>query len=248
MFSSRPLPVLRVALLALAVGVVPACSGNSQLNPPAIIASTPAAPGNNVGLMPNILVKFDRAMDQASINDVANWAVVASGAPTGEALSFVEYIPALNEARIVLQNLLAPNTIYTVFISSNVKSAEGRLMGFTDFFGFTTTGAGTTTLISWAGVTSATPGPGAGEITFVWPAATGSGANIGTYDVFLATATGAEDLMVRVAPNFQTISNQTGGTVTGLTPNTQYFIKVQPRDSQGAVFTSLAQVSAMSGP
>jgi hypothetical protein len=54
--------------------------------------------------------------------------------------------------------------------------------------------------------------------------------------------------MVQTAPSHQVISTSTGGTIVGLTPATAYFIKVQPRDGAGAVFTPLVEVTATSAP
>jgi hypothetical protein len=198
--------------------------------------------------MPNIIVQFDRAMDDATVQDLSNWAVVLSGAPSGVPIT-VQHLAALNQVRIIPTSLLQDSSVtlktYGVFIGGSLKSTEGREMGGTIFFSFDTTAAVTTTsVISWAGAVAATGA--SGEITLTFPSATESAAPItATYDIYLSTSAGTENLMLPPLPLSPTTSPF---TITGLTPTTAYFIKVQPRDGAGAVFTPLVELTATSGP
>jgi hypothetical protein len=127
-------------------------------------------------------------------------------------------------------------------------SAEGIPVGGSFILDTFTTNSAADSSISWGGVTSAVAG-GSGEIVLGWTKATEGAADVTNYDIFLSTVTGGEDLLVRTGPLFVTTSSLTGVTITGLTPTTPYFIKVQPRSgTSGNVLTSLTEVPVTSGP
>jgi hypothetical protein len=252
MSSPRSTLLARGFVLALIAALAPACNPAKKKTPPSVLAVVPPSTASSgIGVMPNILVQFDRPMDDASVKDLTNWSVVLSGAASGVPIT-VDHLTALNQVRIIPTSLLANSSvssqIYGVFIGGALKSADGTALGATVAFSFDTTAATTTTsTIGWGGVLTSGPGVNPGEITFTWASAQESGANIAAnYDVYVSTATGAENLMLQVAPAYQVIGSATGGTIVGLTPATAYFIKVQPRDSAGAVYTPLAEVTAMS--
>jgi hypothetical protein len=254
MSSPRSTLLTRGLVLALIVALAPACNPARKKNPPSILAVVPPSTASSgIGVMPNILVQFDRAMDDASVKDLTNWSVVLSGAASGVPIT-VEHLTVLNQVRIIPTSLLANSSVspqvYGVFVGGALKSADGTALGATVFFSFdTTTLTTTTSTISWGGVTTAVPGVNPGEITFTWGSAIESSLPItANYDVYVSTVSGGENLMVQTAPSYQVIGSATGGTIVGLAPATLYFIKVQPRDSAGAVFTALVEISSMSAP
>jgi hypothetical protein len=175
--------------------------------------------------------------------DVNNWALVLSGAPSGVPIT-VDHLSALNQVRIFPNSPLTPGMTYGVFIGSGLKSTEGRELGTTIFFSFDTTAAVTTTsVISWAGASGVAGA--SGEIVLTFSSAQESAANITAfYDIYLSTSSGSENLML---PPYASPTTSPA-TITGLTPTTLYFIKVQPRDSAGAVFTGLTELLVTSGP
>jgi hypothetical protein len=241
--------LMKLTLVAVAAAVIPACGASDKTMPPLVIDWTPIAPGNTtVARMPNIIVKFDRDMTASTVTNTANWAVVKSGGGA-IVLSQVEYLPQLREARLFPNILLEGDKDYGIFVGGAITSSTGVPVGGTfllDVF-HTNNVAGNT--IAFGGATAA-GGAAAGTIDVAWanPAQEG-GVDLTEYDVFVSTVSGGEDLLVRAAPGFQSISSLTGGTLTGLTAGTQYFIKVQPRSgTSGNVLLSLVEITATATP
>jgi hypothetical protein len=237
----------KAALLVAAAALVPACSANSKLAAPQVTAVLPTTVAS---IIPNILIQFDRPMDAATTGNKLNYALFPGTSTTS--LDFtVEFLPNLNEVRIIPAVLLAGGTVYHMYVAGLVKSAEGTALGNTIHFDFNTAASPTTTSqISWNGATAA-PGTNPGEITLTWTTnAQGTtttqlvlGDIVANYDVYLSTTSGSEDLMLPFYATSTTTSKTM--TLTGLTPATQYFIKVQPRDSTGCVFTGLTEITAV---
>jgi hypothetical protein len=243
---------VKAALLVTTAVVVPACGANKKLAAPIMTAVLPTGTS---GIIPNIMVQFDRPMDPATAGNASFYALFED--PSTSSLSFtVELLPVLNEVRIIPNTLLNSGKTYHVYVAGGVKSAAGTAMGNTIHFDFNTTAlsaATATSFISWSGVTTAGPGVNPGEITLTWTTnaqgTTGAqpvlGDIVASYDVYLSTTSGSEDLFL---PYFYT-SNTTLKTITfgggTLVTGTLYYIKVQPRDSTGCVFTGLTEISAV---
>jgi hypothetical protein len=236
----------KAALLVAAAAIIPACKANSKLAAPTVVAVRPDTLANTgIGRMPNILVKFDREMDPAFMVN-QNFAVIPDGA-TGSIPITVEFLPVVNTVRIIPNSFLLLNKGYTAAVSGSVKSAAGTPLGSSVGWVFTTVAAdNATSLISFGTVTQ-TAGGNPGEIILAWPTATestsGGTVNVTTYDVYISTTSGGEDLFL---PPALSSGGLTGATLTGLTPATPYFIKVQPRDANGNVLTNLAEMTATS--
>jgi hypothetical protein len=251
---SSPRKVFGVACLALLSVLAPACTNSKSLQAPTLIAGIPSSnQASNVALMPNLVVQFDRDMDPAFMN--SNYFVlIASGATSGVAIN-VEYLPALDEARIwpaQFLNTNPPVTGYTLIISGLVQSAKGTAMGSNNGFSFVTKSTNAATNLISFNTLSIVPsnGPSAGQITLTWDKATetqaGGTVDITTYDVYMSTAPGAEDLIPGLFLNGALVgpANTSGSvTATGLLSGTTYYFKVQPRDGDGNVYTSLPEVS-----
>ncbi|HZE96795.1 MAG TPA: Ig-like domain-containing protein [Planctomycetota bacterium] len=233
MVSRSPL-LFRAVVLAAAVLAVPACKSNSNLAAPQLIAVLPATGASTgISISPNIIFQFDRAMDNAFVSNPIYFELIPGTAASGIPIT-VEHLPALNEVRIIPTALLLLNTTYTVVVSGQVQSAAGTPIGSNVGFTFTTQTATTTTsAISFTTPVGAT-GANAGEITLTWTAATETPGpvNVSNYDIYYSTTLGGEDLML---PAQKVSASATGDLLTGLTPATLYYIKVQPRDSAGAV-------------
>jgi len=236
---------VKALLLVAAVAAVPACSSNKNLYPPQITAVSPTTVA---GVIPNIIVQFDRPMDPAFVGDVNYYAVFEDPSTISIAFS-VEYLSVLNEVRIIPTALLNSGKTYHVYIAGAVASAAGVPMGNTIHFDFVTsaqTAATATSFISWSG---ATPSAGAaGEIVLTWADATGTTVGNGTpgpiianYDIYMSTTDQGEDLML--PPSVTPSPTMSPKTITGLTTGTTYYFKVQPRDSTGCVFRDLLQIS-----
>lgn len=246
---SRLWTVAQVVLLAAAAAVVPACNASKKLAPPTLVAIVPPETASaDLGVMPNIIVKFDRAMNPTTVTSEGNFALVPDGAVSGVGFS-LQHLPALNEVRIIPDSLLLVNKTYTVIVSGLVQSAEGTMMGANIGFQFDTVNTSTVNGTISFGTPTAVTGAGAsGTIDLTWPQATesttGGTVNVNTYDIYISTEPDAEDLML---PPVKT-SGALLDTLTGLTPGTLYYIKIQPRDGNGNVFMPLVEVSATAKP
>ena len=230
-----------VLLLVAVVFIVPACGTNKKLAAPALMTSTPMHLDSNVAIIPNIVFKFDRAMDPAFMT--GTYVGFFEHGTNNNVAFTVEFLPALDELRILPTGQLAVSQAYDVFVSGQVKSAAGTPMGSNEGITFTTkTSTTTISQIAFSTPTVAnTANPG--EINLQWSAATestGTPVNVPNYDIYVSTAPDSEDLLI-VPPPLLRSSSLTGGLFT-LTPLTTYYIKVQPRDSSGSVLLNLAPI------
>lgn len=236
----------RILLLVMAVAVIPACKANQQLAAPALIGGTPTS--STESAMPNILMEFDREMDAADMMNKVNFGVFAGTSSTSIGIS-VEYLPALNQVRIIPASLLTQKTQYTVLVAGTVKSAKGTPMGNTNGFMFTTKDTLVSpSIVSWGGLNSIATGAGAAgtvdlDIKSAQQSIGGGGLTdiAATYNIYYSLTPGAEDLIKQplsnppIAPGAQTITLPLS--------NTLYYLKIQPVDSDGAVCTSLSEVT-----
>jgi hypothetical protein len=238
----------KAALLVAAAALVPACTANKKLAAPVITAVLPTTVS---GVIPNIMVQFDRPMDPATAGSAGFYAILED--PSTTTLGFSvdsSALATLNEVRLIptSPSLLNSGKTYHVYVAGAVTSAEGTPMGNTIHFDFATsaqTNATATSIIGWAG---ATPSAGAaGEIVLTWPDATGTTVGNGTagpiianYDIYMSTTSQGEDLML--PPSISPSPTSSPKTITGLTTGTTYYFKIQPRDSTGCVFTGLSEI------
>lgn len=236
---------LRSALVVALAFTVQSCGKNKAKAAPAITAVIPTT---ITGIVPNIVIQFDRAMDPATAGNPANYFVVPS--PLTTSISFrLEFLANLNEVRLIPSLLLAGGTNYTVYVSGVVASAAGTALGTTFNFGFSTAASPTTTSqLSWAGATAA-QGTNPGQIVVSWTTNAQETTTtqltpadiVGNYDVYLSTTSESEDLLL---PYFTT-GTTSPITLSGLVTGTTYYLKVQPRDSNGCVFLPLTEISAV---
>jgi hypothetical protein len=237
----------KAALLVAAALIVPACKSNAKLAAPSVVAVSPTTVS---GVIPNILLQFDRPMDVATAGSAGFYGIF-KGSSTSTLAFTVDStaLATLNEVRLVPSILLDSGVTYHVYVAGAVKSAEGTPLGNTIHFDFDTSAesnATATTFISWAG---ATPTDGAaGEIVLTWPAATGATVGNGTvgpiianFDIYMSTTDGGEDLFIQ--PSAAMSPQLSPKTISGLVSGTTYFFKIQPRDSTGCVFKDLVQIS-----
>jgi hypothetical protein len=245
MEASMHLRSCRVAhVLALAVIAVltPACVSNKKLTPPNIQATLPVMLAGPVSVdrAPLLVFQFDRAMDPSTLT-TANILITEVVSGNTFPISTLEYNATLNELRIIPGGLLAANTSYNVFATGSVTSSSGTQMGSAEGITITTPNppqmassftwtTGTPPLITVTPISNT-------EIDLSWSTSANEFINITTptltpathYDVYVTTVSGQYDWFSNAAPMFFTGS---GSPVqcTGLSPKTQYFFKVVPRD------------------
>jgi len=243
---SRFWPFAQVLLLALSVAVVPSCTSNKTKAAPQIVSFIPA-PGLNTGisLMPNIVYKFDQAMNPTFMNNPAYFGIFPGTSGTSVGVS-CQYLPELNEVRIWPQALLVADTDYTVVVSGLVESEAGTPLGSNlgpcVFHTVTAAANSTTSLISWAGFTAVTGATNPGDIDLnispaqESPSGGGGLATVAaTYFIYVTSTADAQDLMF---PEFTTALASGAVTINMPLAATVYHVKVQPRDSSGAAVVS----------
>jgi len=240
----------RVLLLALAVVAVPACKSNKALVAPVLMTSIPMHLDSNVPIIPNIIFKFDRAMDPAFMTQTYT-AFFEHNTSVSVGFS-VEFLPALDELRILPTSLLTLNKSYDVFVSGQVQSAAGTPMGSNQGITFTTQTTTTTVSQMTFLVPTAGPGTNPGEVVLGWnPGATESPGpvTVPNYDIYVSTVSGGEDLMIAPPVTLQSYtSNSTSGVTLTLTPATQYWFKIQPRDSSGSILEIVGEIGPVTTP
>lgn len=234
---------LKAILIVAAAVIVPACNSNSKGVPPVI---TQVMPTTTASTIPNIIIEFDKAMDPATAGNV-NYYGVYPGTSTTSIAFTVQYLSAVHQVRILPSVVLTGGTTYHVYVAGAVTSADGTAMGSTINFPVAVgTPTNTTSFIQWAGATAA-QGTNPGEIDITWASNAQASVNggavgdiVANYDVYLSSTSGGQDFF---AGSFA--SNLTSPiTLTGLTSGLQYYMKVQPRDSEGNVFLALTEITS----
>lgn len=230
----------RILLLALAVAVIPACKANKALAAPVLIDGTPTS--SSAPIMPNIIMEFDRPMDAADMSNKVNFGVFPGTATTSIGIT-VQYLPALNQVRIIPDALLSLDTKYTVLVAGAVKSAAGTPLGQTNGFTFTTAKTTTTTsLVSWGGATGVTGANNPGDIDLtIATAQEGSPlADISaTYNVYYSLNDGEENLLMSPLPTSPVVSG--ARTINLPQAATVYHLKIQAVDSSGSVCNAISE-------
>jgi hypothetical protein len=186
-----------------------------------------------------IYVRFNQAMDAATM---AGNVLLLDQASAQIPINVSYYAP-LNEIRIIPVGAIgtsATTPSYQVTLLSGLKSLSGNAFdGY--FFQFTTLATTDADRPSFAGASSVTLATTT-TLTINWLAVASDTTTPGgiSYDVFMATSTGMEDL----TSYFST--STTGGlslVVTGLTTGKMYHFIVKARDSFGNMDTNVVEVS-----
>jgi hypothetical protein len=257
---------VQLVVLAVIAAVAPGCpSSNGKKAAPNINGAFPAD-GATVPVNPMVVFQFDRAMDPAFM--IPTYFQFVDNSNNAPVTIQIEFEPIVNQVRIVPTDTLVPTHSYDVFVMGTVQSAAGTAMGSAEGItvtakstilfqpisgfpsnvsGYTGTNPGEINLI-WDGsvdtpaVGDTNPGPGTETvITSPGPPVTTAPVTpLPWYDIYISTAQNGVsylDSTGSVMAPFKTVST-TSTTLTGLTPNTVYYIKVVPRDSEGNVFES----------
>lgn len=239
---SRLWPFVQVVLLVAAAALVPACNSDPRPAQPTVTATLPLNGASNVSVIPNIIFQFDRALDSTTATNINNYLLRVKGSASSLGIT-VDFLSAVNEVRIIPTAMLSLNTDYEVFVSGLVKSAEGGELGVNVGFGFKT---GTPSSISQIAFStpSAVAGANPGEIVLTWTKATQTPGpvDVPNYDIYASKVQGGQDFMLPATATSASLTGQTIGTAQGLEANTQYWIKVQPRDSFGGVLQNLTEI------
>jgi hypothetical protein len=157
--------------LGLAVALTPACMSNKAKAAPNITGAFPAS-GATVPQSPMVVFQFDRAMDPAFMTP-AYFAVVDTTGPTANFQ--IEFESAVNQARIVITDILQPAHTYNIFATASIQSAAGTAMGSAEGITVTVSTAQPTLFVPVGNFplnVSAYPGAVAGEIDLYWDGST----------------------------------------------------------------------------
>jgi Big-like domain-containing protein/fibronectin type III domain protein len=212
----------KAVLFALAAAVVPACGGKEDKSP-VVVRMSPDFFTTGVARCPIIYVQFNKSLDPATVTP----STVFLDSPIVNEGITVTYNDALKEIRIVPTTDLAADTDHQVWITTLVESADGHASRG-ELLYFRTAPTGTVNRPSFAGV-DAVSAPGPTSIKVDWLAATDPDATTVTYDVFISTVSGGEDMTKNPKDSVTALTS----TITGLISGTEYFVKVRARNSAG---------------
>ena len=211
----------RIVLLAIVAAIIPACKGSAADKAPTVVKFSPNT--NGAPRCPIIYVQFNRPLNPATVT-TAN--VFLDSLLVNETIT-VSYNDALKEIRIVPTTDLAASTDFQITIMPGIESADGFASPGELLF-FRTAPGGTANRPTFAGVDALTA-PSPTSIKVDWLVATDPDASTVTYDVFIATESGGEDMTKTPKDSVGVLTS----TITGLTSGTQYFVKVRARNSAG---------------
>jgi hypothetical protein len=237
----RVSPILgRLLLLALLVTIVPACKKKSD-PAPHITDSLPLFDAAGVPHFPQMVIEWDKALDPTTIN--ANIKIYLTDVfgnhtvPWGGTYT-ITYLPG--KFQTVINNSTAMGngttaTEYAIVVFPGLLAANGNPVNafatgsIADRF-FVGTNANLNQPSFTAPAQNVGPG-GAGGIAWTWTQASEGGPITATYDFYMSTASGGQDLL-DLSPDFTSVAN-TGATMTGLVTGTTYYFRVICRDSAG---------------
>ena len=127
----------------LAAGLIAGCCGSAAVPPgiggtilPAVVASTPACGATQVALNSKITVTFNKTMNPATING-STFKVTGPGATA--VAGTVTYDAASNIATFTPAANLAPNTAFTITVTTGAEDTVGNVLAGAFSCGFTTT-------------------------------------------------------------------------------------------------------------
>lgn len=109
-------------------------TSGTETTPPTITGRFPAPGSTAVPTVTNVTVQFSGPMDAATITS-QNFRLRAEGSAT-DVDALVSY--SSGSATLDPSTALAPNTLYHVTVSGNVKDANGNPLGADDLWSFTT--------------------------------------------------------------------------------------------------------------
>lgn len=237
--------VLKLVILAVVAVVVPACGSGSQKKMAPVIVFTSPTPLANTSRQPIIYVRFDKALDPATVNATnVELGVVGGGAIAGIT---VTYNAQLFEIRIVppaaLGNAAGATVVHRVLLHPGILSSVGTSIGSTLFFDFNVPPNADGARPVFGGV------DGVGTITQTsielnWTPEATDAVSFDHYDIFMATQSGFEDLTVR----FDFTTGPSPRVVGGLAANTTYFFIVRAVDAAGNNDGNTVEITATTLP
>lgn len=247
----------RLLVVAAAVLIVPACKKKTD-DSLTILARTPDPNAVGVSHFPLMAFEWNKDLDPATVNNtnIKIYTTDGSGvpvAPWGNPYS-VEYIPGTRQ--VIVKNAVALGnattaTEYAVMIFPGLTDDKGNplvvpVTGGLALLFFVGTNANLLQPSFNAPAQDGASGT-SGQIVWTWTQAQENAANIAaTYVFYRSSATGGQDFL-ETSP-FSS-GSATGATMSGLTPNTQYFFRVLCRDASGNIFiVPTPEITATSRP
>jgi hypothetical protein len=236
--------ILRAALLLVAALLVPACATQKRKNPPVMIFTSPSGGASNVPRQPIIYIRYDKALDPATIP--GSYILADSN---GTISCTVTYNPALFEVRMTPNSALgadATTVLYQVTALAGIKSADGAEVSVNLFFQFTTVADVDKTRPAFGGISSIDTAT-SNSLTLHWAANATDlpDNNFQEYRIYMSTSSGTEDLTTPLTTTSTALMNLVVGS---LAANTTYFFIVRARDSLGNEDANLVEMSLATLP
>jgi hypothetical protein len=225
----------RIAGVLVLAGLIPACGTGTSTPTLSVTAFIPGAVVNPIdGLVPlecQIFIGFSSPLNPATVS-TTNFIINPSGLPALSTTSVI-YVPALNEV-IITPPILAAGTTYVVTVLPGVTDTSGdAFAGFQQGFA-TTAGANADTTGTIFGGISGAAGNGAGSIQVSWAAGASNATGPYTYDVYISTVPGGEDLTFPYGGAGTPFQDPLlTATVSGLASGQSYWFIVRAHSSRG---------------
>ncbi|MBI4715765.1 MAG: Ig-like domain-containing protein [Nitrospirae bacterium] len=221
-------------------GGLTGCGSDPEL--PQLFSITPDDGSVNVSLNSNIIVTFDQSMSAASIEGTSNFSLEKESDSTGVAAG-ISYNGSTLTAILDPDADLEPETTYRVSLTTDVKSSDGAALVREYTWTFTTGRLNDSTLPVFSGLKEIDPGDvGSDSVTLRWDPASDNAtdtADMG-YLIFSSTTAGAQNYL---NPTYRTRPGATSYLVTGLDPETTYYLVVLALDEAGNFSTVIVERS-----
>lgn len=234
----------------LLAGLIAGCCGSSAVPPgiggtvlPAVVASGPACGATQVALNGKITVTFNKTMNPATINGTT-FTVTGPGATP--VAGTVTYDPTSNVATFSPAANLAPNTAFTITVSTGVQDTVGNSPAASFVCGFTT--------LALPRVIASTPACGAVAVPGNIPSITvtfSKAMDPTTINTATFTLTGAGGVPVAGAVTYNAATNTASfAPAVALAANTvfTYTITTGARDTGGNALAASYVCSFTTGP
>jgi hypothetical protein len=109
----------------------------ADTTPPTVISTNPADKGTNVAINQTVNATFDKSMDPTTINS-DNFTLAGPGSAPSPITGMVSYDTISKIATFTPASALAPSTLFTATVTTNIKDLAGNALAINKVWSFTT--------------------------------------------------------------------------------------------------------------